>query len=162
MNLRTILLILLVAGHYPGYTQTSNRIENSDLGISFVVPEGWTATKKIDSYILGSSKASGFILLKTENLHSIREVKAAMEGGIELEDGSKLMPVEKLNLLGKQGVAGLYKGIIDEVEMTGYLMALMSTTKQKTVLCISVSPTPNFNQSNLDYVKILIRSVIFD
>lgn len=160
-HLISILLIIVILP-FSGFCQDESRIEDAEMGFSFSVPEGWQSSKKEDSYILGSPKANGFILVKTENLHSIKEVKTAMEGGIELEDGTKLMPVEKLNMLGKQGVSGLFRGVIDDVEMTGYLMALMSITKQKTVLCISVSPTPNFNQSNLDYVKIVIRSVIFD
>ena len=132
------------------------------MAISFAVPDGWSATKKDDAYILSSPGFNGFAMLKTTLLHSLNEVKKAMKEGIELNDGTKLLPVEDLQMLGKQGVSGIYHGQIDDKEMTGYLIALMETTKQKTVLCISVSPTEKFNQSNLDYVKIMVRSVIFD
>ena len=142
--------------------QEAERTQDSELGISFSVPDGWSATKKGDAYILSSAGFNGFVMLKTELLHSINEVQSAMENGIELQDSTKMMPVEDLKLLGQQGVSGMYRGKIDEQDMTGYLIALMETNKQKTVLCISISPSDKFNQSNLDYVKILVRSVIFE
>ena len=151
------LLLLNVA-----MAQDITRTNIPEMGISFAVPDGWSATKKDDAYILSSPGFNGFIMLKTVLLHSINELQTAMENGIELQDSTKLVPVEDLKLLGQQGVSGIYQGMIDEQEMTGYLIALMETTKQKTVLCISVSPSDKFNQSNLDYVKILVRSVIFD
>lgn len=144
------------------FGQETERILDKEMDISFGVPEGWKATKEGDYYLLGSPGTSGFMMIKTELLHSMNEVKAAMETGIKTKDGSVMKPAEELRQLGDQGVAGLYHGNIDDVEMTGYLMALMNAAKQKTVLVISVSPSASFNQSNLDNVKILLRSVIFE
>lgn len=162
MRITLLAIILLSLCENPTLAQETNRILDDEMGISFAVPQDWQATKEEDRYIMGSTGISGFMLIKTESLHSINELKEAMEAGIETKDGSIMTPAQDLSLLGQQGVAGLYHGKIDDVEMTGYLMALMNASKEKTVLCISISPSSNFNQSNLDYVKILLRSVIFE
>ena len=44
-----------------------------------------------------------------------------MEAGLQLEGGSKLVPVGDLNLLGNLGVSGIYVGAIHGTEMKGLL-----------------------------------------
>jgi hypothetical protein len=61
-------------------------------------------------------------------------------------------------MLGKLGVSGLYAGKIDETEMLGFLMAILPDGEGKAIICISVAPETVFNQSNMDQLKILIRS----
>ena len=67
----------------------------------------------------------------------------------------------ELSNLGNQGVSGMYRGTIDGKEMLGFLMALMPPSKGRAAICITVAPVDVFNQSNMDHLKILLRSVIF-
>jgi hypothetical protein len=84
-----------------------------------------------------------------------------MEAGILQEDGSILELNGDLTNLGNQGVSGMYRGTIDGKEMLGFLMALMPPSKGRAAICIAVAPIDLFNQSNMDQLKILLRSVIF-
>jgi len=139
----------------------SNTIIDKDLSIQFTIPEGWTATKKASGYIMGSSTISGFMMLEIQSFDSLNQLKKAMEAGIEQKDGTMLMPSSDLRLLGDQGVSGMYKGKIDDKEMTGFLMALFPRYEKKAAICLSVAPTNLFNQSNMDQLKMLLRSIIF-
>ncbi len=141
--------------------EDSSVIVDKEMKIQFTVPEGWKVTKKDNGYLMGSSSTQGFMLLNVQNFTSLKKLKAAMEEGIEQEDGSKLMPVTDLAKLGNQGVSGLYSGKLDGVEMQGFLMALMPPSKGRAAICISVAPKSVFNQSNMDQLKLLMRSVIF-
>ena len=136
-------------------------IIDSEMKIQFSAPPGWKTTKKGDGYLMGSPNTSGFMLIKVQNFATIVSLKSAMEAGLQLEDGSKLVPVGDLNLLGNLGVSGIYVGAIDGTEMKGFLMALMPPSKGRAVICISVAPLYLFNQTNMDELKTLLRSVVF-
>ena len=138
----------------------SNVIDDPEMGVHFIVPDGWQATKKEVGYVMGSSNTQGFMLLRTDEFSSLKNLKQAMNAGIEQEDGSKLTPDTELNMLGNLGVSGLYKGTIDGNEMYGFLMAILEDGKGKAIICISVAPKTVFNQSNMDQLKILMRSAV--
>lgn len=142
--------------------QTQNEpIIDNKMKLQFSAPAGWKISKKDDGYLMGSPNTSGFMLIKIQDFDSIISLKSAMESGILLEDGSKLLTDGDLNLLGDKGVSGMYMGAIDGTEMKGFLMALLPPSEGRAVICISVAPADIFNQSNLDELKTLLRSVVF-
>jgi len=157
-----ILTFLSVLTYTYSFSQDDNNvIKDDEMKIQFTVPDGWHATKKGDRYIMGSENTEGFMLIEVQNFKTLKKLTAAMESGIEQEDGSKMTPVSTLNKLGGQGVSGLFEGKIDETEMQGFLMALMPPSKRRAAICLTVAPKTSFNQSNMDQLKILLRSVIF-
>jgi len=161
--MKSSLITLLIFAFIISETtaQNDSTVIDNELKLQFTAPEGWQITKKGDGYLLVSPKASGFMLIEVQKFTTIKSLKTAMENGIEQEDGSKMMPLEDLAMLGDRGVSGLYGGKIDDEEMTGFLMALLPPSRTRTVVCISVAPQRLFNQSNLDQLKILLRSIIF-
>lgn len=159
----TLIAFLLI-----GFSLTStlaqddaSLIKDDEMKIQFTIPDGWKSTKKDDGYLMGSENTNGFMMLKVQEFKSLKKLRLAMESGIEQDDGSKLMVDGKLSDLGKQGVSGMYRGTIDGKEMQGFLMALMPPSKGRAAICITVAPIELFNQSNMDQLKILLRSVIF-
>jgi len=164
LAMKSTLIAIFLAGLTITSTQAQNNesvIKDNDQKIQFTVPDGWQSTKKGDGYLMGSENTHGFMLIKVQNFKSIKKLRSAMEAGIEQEDGSILALDGELSNLGKQGVSGMYKGTIDGTEMQGFLMALMPPSKGRAAICITVAPVELFNQSNMDQLKILLRSVIF-
>lgn len=155
MKRLVLLLILLIFA--PGLK--AQIVSDSNLGFDFTPPEGWIATKKEHGYVMGSTHTQGFMLLQSQDFKSQKALKNAMDAGIEQEDGTMMMPVGELNMLGKQGVSGMYAGKIDEVEMKGFMMAFMPEGKGIAAIGIAVAPATVFNQSNMDQLKLLLRSV---
>ena len=158
--LLSIFSLLVIISMSQAQTQNEPRIDNK-MKIQFSAPVGWKISKKDDGYLIGSPHTSGFMLIKVQDFDSIISLKSAMESGILLEDGSKLLTDGDLNLLGDMGVSGMYLGAIDGTEMRGFLMALMPPSEGRAVICISVAPADIFNQSNIDELKTLLRSVVF-
>jgi hypothetical protein len=160
----TVFMILSFLGFNPVMSQRiaaqteSNTIKDDSLGVTFIVPDGWSATKKPVGYVMGSASTQGFMLLNTDDFNSLKSLKAAMETGIEQQDGSMLTPDGDLAMLGKLGVSGMYQGVIDGIDMLGFMMAILPDGKGKAIICISVAPKNVFNQSNMDQLKILMRS----
>ncbi len=158
----SLSLLFCLALSYSFAQSDSEIIKDEELKISFTVPDGWQATKKDDGYLLGSANTQGFMLIKVMDFKSIKRLKSAMEAGIQQDDGSKLMPTTELTMLGEMGVSGMYDGTVEGTEMLGFLMALMPPSKTRAAVCISVAPKTIFNQSNMDQLKLLLRSVLFD
>jgi hypothetical protein len=155
------LLYLLVFASATLAQDGAQVITDDEMQIKFTVPDGWIATKKGDNYLMGSSNTKGFMLIEVQAFKSLKKLKAAMKSGIELEDGSRLTPAKDLTNLGKRGVSGLYTGTVDGTEMQGFMMALMAPTDDRAAICITVAPVNVFNQSNMDQLKLLLRSVTF-
>ena len=139
----------------------TDSINDADMKIQFQPPESWQATKKDDGYVLGSDKFQGFMKISVQPFATIKELRSAMMHGIAQPGGALLTPVDSLQNLGEVGVAGLYEGTIDGQEMRCYMMALMPPSKGRAAICISVAPKEVFNQSNIDQLKLLMRSVVF-
>ena len=154
-------LVILVLGIILSTNLLAQKIADDDMGIEFTPPEGWQATKKEVGYLMGSAHTQGFMLLRSDEFKSIKALKSAMKKGIQQEDGSLLKPTKDLAILGDKGVSGMYSGTIDGTEMTGFMMALMPEGKGLAAICISVAPTNNFNQSNIDQIKLLMRNIKF-
>lgn len=136
-------------------------VRDEDKKIQFIVPSGWSVTEKDIGYVLGPYNTDGFILINVEDFNSLKELKAAMNNGITQEDGSILKVSSALNNLGEQGVAGMYEGTIDGKEVKGFLMALMPPSGGRASISIVVAPKENFNQSHMDELKGVVRSIIF-
>lgn len=157
-------LVLLLSG--VSFTQVAAQngpqtVRNEDLNIQFIVPADWTVNTKNGGYLLAPADTEGFIMINVQEVKSQTALREAMENGIVQDDGTKMMPVAELNDLGKQGVAGLYKGKLGENEMEGFMMALMPPTGERAVVAVVVAPVPYFNQSHMDILKSVVRSVVF-
>lgn len=162
MKRQIILLTLSIVFTLPTFGQDDKRITEDGLGFSFIVPDGWEVNRKDIGFVMGSAQTEGFMLIYRGDFKKLADLKKAMNNGIEQEDGSKLMPAYDLTDLGDQGVAGMFTGTIDGTEVKGFLMALLPPSKKKAAVCLSVAPASTFNQSNMDQLKILLKSVIFD
>jgi hypothetical protein len=136
-------------------------IRDEEKKIQFIVPSGWSVTEKDVGYILGLYDTDGFILIKVEKFKSLKDLKSAMNNGIAQEDGSVLTVTTELNNLGKQGVAGMYEGTVDGKEVKGFLMALMPPSGKKAAISIVVAPKDHFNQSHMDELKSIVKSIVF-
>ena len=158
----TLLIFFFLVGISLSLAQEENKvIVDNEMKIQFSVPDDWKATKKGDRYLMGSPDTNGFMLIQVQNYSSLKKLKAAMEAGILLEDGSKMKPSSELTMLGKQGVSGMFIGVVDGTKMNGFLMALLAPSTNRAAICISVAPSNLFNQTNMDELKTLLRSVIF-
>jgi hypothetical protein len=159
----SFIVMLLVSSLTTSFAQDGPQtVRDEDLKVQFIVPSGWSVTKKDIGYVMVPYETpDGFILVEVDSFVSVKELKVAMTNGITQEDGEVLTPIAELADLGSQGVAGLYEGMVDEKEVKGFLMALMPPSGGKAAIAIVVAPAEYFNQSHIDELKLLFRSIIF-
>lgn len=84
-----------------------------------------------------------------------------MDNGIVQEDGSKLSLVNELQPMGEDGLAGMYEGSIDEKNVRGFMMGKLDKKSGKGVVIIVVAPQERFNQSHMDALKTIARTLTF-
>lgn len=161
-NLGLYCIFLLTFAYATSYAQSGPQtIVDKEKKIQFTVPSGWSVTDKDFGYILGPYQTEGFILIQVEDYTNLNDLKNAMSNGITQEDGSVLTTMDPLTDLGSRGVAGMYEGEVDNESVRGFLMALMPPSKSRAAISIIVAPATHFNQSHIDELKALVRSIIF-
>ena len=134
---------------------------NTDLGIEFKYPSNWNLTPKEDGYLMGVEKREGFILIKIESYKSLKKMKASMQNGITQEDGSVLTLLNELQPYGENALAGMYEGTVDEKKVRGFLIGKFNSKTNKSAITIVVAPADRFNQSHMDALKMIGRSLKF-
>jgi len=155
----TILCVAFIIN--VGWAQDTHTETNTNLGIEFSHPTTWTLTPKVDGYLLGSTRLEGFILIRVQSYKTLKKMKAAMQNGIAQEDGNLLTLLNELQPFGENGLAGMYEGMVDEQKVRGFMMAKLDTKNGKGAITIVLAPETRFNQSHMDALKIIARSLKF-
>ncbi len=154
-------LILLGALLISGTVKAQTEETNTELGITYTLPEGWTATQKDKEILIGSEKIDGFIVIRSATYKTLKKMKAAMEAGIAHSSGTLLTPTTELQSYGPNGYAGLYRGSIAEEPILGFLVGRFNTNAKRGILIIGAAPDKKFNQSHMDAVKLIGRTLTF-
>jgi len=155
----TILCVAFIIN--VSWAQDTHTETNSSLGIEFAHPTNWTLTPKEDGYLLGSTRLEGFILVRVQSYKTLKKMKAAMQNGITQEDGSQLTLLNELQPFGENGLAGMYEGMVDEQKVRGFMMCKLDAKKGIGAFIIVVAPETRFNQSHMDALKIIARTLNF-
>lgn len=161
--MRFLAAFLLVALFIPStYAQEFEKKEtNEKLGVEFTYPINWKPTAQEGGYIFGSEKLEGFILIRVESYKTMKKMKEAMKNGIAQDDGSKLTLLNELQPMGESGLAGMYEGMVDEQKVRGFMMSKLDKKSGKGAVVIVVAPEERFNQSHMDALKTIARTLIF-
>ncbi len=156
-SLTTLLLLISTFSH--SWAQETE--QNKKLGIEFEYFSNWVLTEKPDGYLLGSEKIEGFIIIRVESYKSLKAMKSSMKEGIKKEDGTMLTLASELRPYGENALAGMYEGVVDEKKVRGFLIGKLEPKSKKSVFAIVVAPEERFNQSHMDAVKIIGRTLKF-
>ncbi len=158
MKITSIIFAILLISNF----SWSQEIEtNTELGIEFTYPSNWNLSPKEDGYLLGVENREGFILIKVESYKSLKKMKASMQNGITQEDGSILSLLNELQPYGENALAGMYEGTVDENKVRGFLIGKFNNKNNKSAITIVVAPETRFNQSHMDALKMIGRSLVF-
>ena len=103
----------------------------------------------------------GFILIRVEPYKTLKKMKEAMQNGILQEDGSKLTLLNELQTMGDDGLAGMYEGSVDGTKVRGFMMSKLDKKSGKGAVVIVVAPQDRFNQSHMDALKTIARTLVF-
>jgi hypothetical protein len=102
-------------------------ISDSQAGVTFTVPSGWTATQNEDGYLLVSKVHKGLIVVTSNPYHSLQELQAGgAEGIVNEKTGVQLMPSSQNEQIGPNGLGAVFSGQVGDQAARAYVAGLVS------------------------------------
>ncbi len=138
----------------------AGKINEPYLGISFTVPDDWTAYKTEIGYLMVSETERGFVLIMQHGYNSIQELQNAAMEGIADESGTYLQPEGKPEQIGTSGLSMQYTGYVEWQQAKAYALALLSSHGGGVTILTAVEPQ-TFSQQYVDLVKNIGQGVEF-
>ena len=158
-------LIVLVLGALLTNTSHSQepltgRINEPYLGISFTVPDTWTAYKTEIGYFMVSETVKGFVIIMQHDYNSIQELQNAAMEGIADESGTILQPDGKPERYGETALSIKLTGYVEWQQAKAYALALLSSHGGGVTILTAVEPQI-FSQQYIELVKNIAQGVEF-
>ncbi|GMQ35435.1 MAG: hypothetical protein EP311_04905 [Cytophagales bacterium] len=126
--------------------QENNRVNYSQLGISFTIPNAWQGQEYGEGVLLQSQSIPGIILITTHN-QKIAELKAQGSQGINDGQGTMLQLVGNLDNLGPHSIAGNYQGTLEGSPAQSYIIALENPTGGLGVTILVAAQPQQFSEA---------------
>ncbi|TDQ16427.1 hypothetical protein DFQ04_2545 [Algoriphagus boseongensis] len=109
------------------YSQESNRVNYSQLGLSFVIPNQWQGSEVGDAVLLQSPTIPGVILISTHN-QTLAQLKAQANQTINDNQGTYLQPMGSIESLNSHTIARTYQGTLEGNPAQSYIITLENPT----------------------------------
>jgi len=152
---------VILGGFVLSGAEQGKRISDREMGISFLVPDGWKAVKQGGGYLMGSDTLKGFILILPHGYPSLEAMGAEAEQGILDEDsGILLHPASELRKFGGNGLQGEFRGTIQERDATAYAVGLLSP-KGGGVTILSAVESASFSEAYRQFARSIASSLTF-
>ncbi|MFX0556952.1 hypothetical protein ACOCEA_09140 [Maribacter sp. CXY002] len=122
----SMMLILLLALSLCINAQESGKIDYPELGISFHVPEGWVGKKTASGFFMTSATTKGFVLVLSHQIQSLSEMEREAQNGFEVGNRTLLKPINGVEKIMDNAIAGIYYGIIDAKPAKALIVGLLN------------------------------------
>ncbi len=157
---RIIVVAILALMSFSAVNGQSNRKVNlQELGLSFVIPQGWSGGVKGDLYLLGHNSIPGLIVLSQNSSQSARELKTLALKGISAE-GIELSPKGEFKLKGNDRVEGFYEGIFNGSRVKVYAIGLINRLGSGINIHV-MTQSGKFRETHIREAEKLAESVNF-
>ena len=140
--------------------QQSNRVNYEQLGISFLVPNGWQSQEIDNGVLLQNQSLEGIILISTHN-QSISQIKAEALKPIQDEQGTYLTLIGSLEDLSATAVAGTFDGYLQGAMAKAYIIGIENPYKGLGVTISIAANTERFSDKLKNAGMELYRSFEF-
>ena len=136
-------------------------VTDSQAGVTFTIPSGWTAKKNMQGYILVSTKYNGLIAITGNPYHSLQELQqGAGEGIVDKDNGIQLMPMSRYERIGSNGMGGEFSGQVNGQAARAYVAGLVSPQPGAMGLTIiALTSSAAYNSRYSQWAKSIAASV---
>ncbi|MEM6634049.1 MAG: hypothetical protein AAF694_30515 [Bacteroidota bacterium] len=141
--------------------QQSGRVILAELGMEFVIPEGWVGQFAGEGFMMGSYTEPGFIYLSTHAHNSISALTAEAQKGLsDPTNGIFLQPAGSVQKWKTNGVAAPYTGTLSGQSVQAYLMGLTNPHGLGIMILAATDP-PNYSQRYPELAEEIAGSFVF-
>lgn len=155
------MILLIICCTSIVFSQASGKIDYKQLGLSFVIPEGWVGQETQMGYLMASNTIPGFILmLPHDQAYTLDQIRAQAQQGLNEGNGTVLSLSSPLIDLGKQAVGGLFSGTLEWQPAQAYIIG-MQNIHGLGLTIVSITTKDKFNEQYEQYAKAVMNSVQF-
>lgn len=120
--------------------QATGAIEYKQLGVGFIIPDGWAGQETAAGYLIDSADESGIALLNACEAKNIAELQDLAHQGIYNEQGTELTLSGTLEPFGSEGVSGEFQGLLEGNPVKAYIIGLVSPQGAGILITAAASP----------------------
>jgi hypothetical protein len=145
----------------PKSPDSGKRVNDLQMGISFIPPTGWMAQKRGEGFLLGSNTDKGFILILPHSFSNLSQMaEEAGQGIVEQDSGIQLMPASRFQAFGSNGISGDFQGIIQGRQARAFAIGLLSP-KGGGVTILAAVESGSYTQDYPGFVRSIASSLKF-
>lgn len=162
MKRKLASLLFLLCVFLNGFTQQTGKVEYKELGLTFIIPPGWTGQEGEGAYVMNSAGTPGMILLLPhDHVYDQSQMLQEARGGLTVNQGTYLMPRGTVSPYGSNAIRGDFEGLVEYETVLAHVIALTNPHGNGiTIIALAHSSEyqPGIYQSLANDVK---ESVIF-
>ncbi len=126
VSLYSLIVLLMLGSTQTLNAQETEKIDYPELGISFYVPEGWVGKKAASGFFMTSTTTKGFVMVLSHQVKSLSEMEQEATSGFKVGDGTFLYPVNGVEKIMENAIAGIYEGTIDTKPAKALIVGLVN------------------------------------
>ena len=158
-----ITLIVLLIAFGSTYSQQTGKIDYPSLGVSFVIPDGWTGTETDELYVLTTEFRSGMVIIipHSEKLSLQQMMDEVNSSGLVFDYSNKLMPTSDLGKIGENAIGGTFEGTLQYQQVKAYVIGLANPKGMGLTIIATDNVSKYNNEAFQSLAMDLKKSVAF-
>lgn len=142
--------------------QQTGKVDYKQLGVSFVIPDGWVGQETGAVYLMGHNTIPGFIILipHSQSLTTEQMMNEA-KAGLNLGGGSQLQPAGELSMIADNQVGGEFEGSIEYTPAKAYVVGMANPHGKGLTIIAATSHEAYESGTYMGLAKQVTASVVF-
>ncbi len=156
----TFILLTVIIAHDGLAQQRDARIGDSEWGIRFTPPAGWTRVQAPEGYVYAAPSQAGFLAILPHEAGTVEALRLEAEAGITDEYGTRLQAKGPIETFGDQGLSGEFEGWIEGHPALARVIGLVSPHGRGATVMVAAAPE-QFSSEHAELAALVARSIAF-
>ncbi len=160
--IQSILPILIFIGiQHVTHSQQTGKVDLPNLGMSFVIPNGWVGEMTEEAFVMGSNTEPGVVLMTIHNYSTIDELKAEAKSGLQDANGTNLQLSGDLQLIAGNAVGGDFVGTIEWQKAKAFIAGVINPYGPGVTIMVAAD-VANYSHRYVQLGREIIKSLNFN
>ncbi len=142
------------------FAQMTGEVNYDELGISFIIPEGWLGQEGDETILLRSNSLPGIVLLATHE-YSLVQLKSEAKKGISEGYGTRLNLSGEVEELSDNSIGGEYKGTLEGNAAKAFIIGIVNEHGGYGVTIMAAALENNYSEKYEEIAKQIFSSFNF-
>ncbi len=153
-------LLLIVTIGLPATAQDTGKVNIPELGMSFVIPDGWLGQMSDGAYLMGSNTEPGLVMMTTHETSTLEQLKQEAQMGLNDGNGTNLQLTGEIEEIGEQAIGGVMQGMIEWQRAKAYVAGVINPLGQGVTVFVAADMA-SFGPKHRELAHDIIKSFQF-